>query len=376
MEILEQILWKDKLNHWQYNLDELIDYIKELAKECSGKLELNKRLGVYEGFLDSLIKKHNLNLNLEYKYKPNDARFKAIYQNYDWCYQKFIIEGLNHDEMAKEVNCSKRVIEKWCTEKHKLTQKYRQIHKQLNNIQNDLIIGSMLGDGHIDKRETQPMFIVSHAEDQKDYLFWKYDILKDLCNTPPVEKPEAIRYFSEKGYLCQKQYRFCTRIYDCLKSYRSMSYKDLLKLMNKFSFCIWMLDDASRDRSNWILCIAEYTQEEISYAIKIFENRFDLNAWQQKDKRYVVFDSNSSRKIDNIMLKNIPNNLDIIQNKIINNNTTKSPKRILINIEEKDILLSDYCKENNLNYSKIINRTYKGIDIYESINKERGNIYG
>ena len=117
-------------------------------------------------------------------------------------------------------------------------------------------------------------------------------------------------------------------------------------------------------------------QEEIEYAIKIFENRFNLNAWQQKDKRYVVFDSNSSRKIDNIMLKNIPNNLDIIQNKIINNNTTKSPKRILINIEEKDILLSDYCKENNLNYSKIINRTYKGIDIYDSINKERGNIYG
>ena len=26
----------------------------------------------------------------------NSMYFKAIYQDYDWCYQKFIIEGLNH----------------------------------------------------------------------------------------------------------------------------------------------------------------------------------------------------------------------------------------------------------------------------------------
>jgi len=369
---LKDILWKNK-NLWEYDLPELIIYIENLAKECVGKEQLNMKLGVYRDFLDRLIKKYDLNLKLDYNLSSTNPNFKAIYQNYDWCYEQYVIKGLSHDEMAKEANCSTRVIGKWCAEKNRLTQKYRQIHKQLNDTQKDLIVGSMLGDGHIDKREEQPMFIVVHAENQKDYLYWKYNLLKDFCNAPPVEKPAVIRYFpnNPKGYLCQKQYRFCTRLHDCLKYYRALNYSELLNLMNNFSFCIWMLDDAYRDCSNWELCVAEYTTEDVQLAIKLFKQKWGLKAWIEKDIRYLRFDAISSRMIDKIILEIIPNDFDIIQYKLLNNpKIRKEQNRITLDIDGNKIFLSDYCKENNLDYRKIINRTYSGYNLYESVRME------
>lgn len=368
MKFNENMTWKEKgKTKWHYNED-FVKFLKEVSKKPFSIKKLCKEIHMGRNALNRILNENNIKL------KPNkcDANFKAIYQNYDWCYQKFMMEGLNHEEMAKKANCTKRVIEKWCTEKHRLTQKYRQIHKKLNKIQNDLLIGCMLGDGHIDKRETQPMFIISHAEDQKDYLYWKYNILKDLCNIAPVEKPKSIRYFqNDKGYFCQKQHRFCTRIYGCLKEYRAMTYGELLEKMNEFSLSVWTLDDGYRSSSNWQLCIADYSQDEIELAIKLLKERFNINSYQQKDKRYINFDADSSRLLDEIILKNIPNDLDVVQNKIINNDISEPQKFIMINVNGESTKFVDYCRENKLNYKRILGRTYRGLDIYKSIKLER-----
>lgn len=44
---------------------------------------------------------------------------------------------------------------------------------------------------------------------------------------------------------------------------------------------------------------------------------FGVQGHQNKDLRYVYFNAESSRKIDDIILRNIPNNLDIIKYKIL-----------------------------------------------------------
>jgi len=309
-----------------------------------------------------------VSMGIKTKY-TNSSKYKAIYQEYDWCYQKYMVEGLNHEDMAKEASCSKRVIEKWCCEIHRLTQEYRQVHKQLNEKQKDLIIGSMLGDGHIDKRETQPIFIVVHAEDQKDYLYYKYELLKDFCNIPPTKQKAGYSPFNGKLYWCQATYRTCTRIQDCLLDYRGKSYTYLLNMINEFSFSIWMLDDGYRSRSNWELCVAEYMQEDIDLALNIFKNRFNINAKQKKDKRYVQFDAVSSRKIDEIILRNIPNELDIIKSKIIENNISKGQKYLYVQYNNQNIKLCDLCKDLNLDYKYVWQKLNRGGSIEEILNK-------
>ena len=67
--------------------------------------------------------------------KKNNSNFKAIYQNYDWCYQKFIVENKSHKEMADEAGCSLRVIQKWCSEKHKLNKRTFKENKHLSDKQ-------------------------------------------------------------------------------------------------------------------------------------------------------------------------------------------------------------------------------------------------
>ena len=313
---------------WKYNIDELKEYIEDESKKCDGKLDLCKHLGVNKYFLNNLERKYNISFKYNFNTDKEFSKYyKAEYQDYDWCYNKFFIEGLNHEEMAKEAKCSKRVIEKWCYEKHGLTQKFRQHNKELNNIQRDLIIGSLLGDGHIDKRETQPLFIVSHAENQKEYLYWKYELLKDLCNRSPLYIKPQDKLFGDKLYSCQAQYRLCTRIYDCLKEYRSMSKRELINNLNQFSLSIFALDDGYRAYSKWQICLADIDIEDRILFVDNLKNEFGLvGTICNYDNRYVNLDSHSSIKLDDIILSNIPNDLDIIKYKILEHNKKRCVK--------------------------------------------------
>ena len=167
------------------------------------------------------------------------------------------------------------------------------------------------------------MFIVSHAINQKDYLFWKYEIVKDLCNIEPTYyESKEIKHFSSGDYICQPYYRFGTRLHDCLIPLREMSVVELLDNFNELSFSISMLDDGHRGNL-WTYCIAPYTDDEKNYIIKTFKTKFNVDGLIGKDDKYMYFNAIDSKKIDRIILNNIPNNLDIIQDKIINNDNIK-----------------------------------------------------
>ena len=354
--MINNVLWKNKQNIWEYDLNGLITYIENISSDYSGKDELTKSIGVYRDFLDKIEIKHNIKINYNFNMCKTNPNFKAIYQDYDWCYQKYMTEGLNHAEMAIEAKCSKRVIEKWCSERHRLTQGFRKANKQMNNIQKDLVIGSLLGDGHIDKRETQPIFIVSHAENQKDYLFWKYELMKDFMNIPPSYYKETYHTFNTKEkYLCQPHYRISSRIHNCFIPYREMSKHDLINNLNEFSLSIFALDDGYRADSNWQVCLADIPINDRTFFIDIMESRFDLiGSIMNCDDRYMRFTADSSRKLDEIILQNIPHDLDIIKDKIINNNKIKKKQfRVWTKYKGEDILLTNFCNILNYNYKYI-----------------------
>ena len=251
--------------------------------------------------------------------KPNNPNFNAVYQDYDWCYERFVNLGMSMQDMAEEANTTMRTIQKWCSEKHRLNDWTFKKEKKLTNLQKQLIMFGKLGDGHIDRRPEQPMYIENHAANQKDYLYWKWTILKDICNQEPVYSAPKDKYFGDKLYECQAQYRLCTRIIDDLKPIREMSNRDIIEQLNEFGLSLHMLDDASRSDGFWSLCIAGYSEEDVSLYLNICKERFNINGKIRKDTRYIGFDKQSSQIIDDIILRNVPNDLDIIQYKIFNN---------------------------------------------------------
>lgn len=226
---------------------------------------------------------------------------------------------MSHAEMADLAGCKERTIKKWCVEKHHLRTWDRAKLKTLSPLQHDLIIGSILGDGHIDRREKYPLFIVCHAENQKDYLYYKYEILKDLCRMKPTMYNGLDRVVIN-GSICKTQntYRFNTGTYMCLNTYRKMSMAQIADALNEYSFSIWILDDGCRcDDGYWQLCVAAYTEDEKKKLKEVLRQKFQIIAHPKKDIRYWNFWAEDSRKIDSIILRNIPNNLDIIQYKIL-----------------------------------------------------------
>lgn len=305
--------------------------------------------------------------------KWNNPNFKAVYQEYDWCYERYILKGMTHEEMAKEANASIRVIQKWCVEKHGLHRNsFKELHK-LNDIQKELIISGTLGDGHIDKRETQPMYIEVHADDEKDYMFWKYNILKNICNKPPVYKSEnTINHLSDKEYLCKPSYRLNSRIIDDLKQIRGMSIIEKISNLKELGLSTYILDDGYRCSSNWELCIAKFTQEDKLFFINYCKDKFLLNCWLEKDDRYITFDANSSRTLDEIILRNIPNELDIIHKKILDKKLCKENNYLFVlsNSGER-IGLSSYFRKIGswIGYEKI--RDYlKANNLFEISERE------
>ena len=330
----------------QEEIDTLINDYKNdvLVRDISKKL--NKSIGS--------VKSKIISLELPRLYiKKNNAHFKAVYQDYDWCYERYINRNMTMEQMAEEANCSLRVIKKWCSEKYRLNLFTYSENKKLTELQKQLIMFSLLGDGHITNNNERPIYIESHAENQKEYLFWKYNILKDICSNIPKYYPPEIRHFKNGDSLCQSGYRFNTRIIDDLKDIKNMSSSEIIMNINEFGLSIFLLDDGDRTKCNWRLCMAEYTEEEKQLFIDICKEKFSLLPHIiNSDNRYLLFNAEDSREIDNIILRNIPNSLDIIQYKIVNNKTTEPTICNFVNYNNEKSGLARFCKIYKLNYEK------------------------
>jgi transcriptional regulator with XRE-family HTH domain len=306
-----------KVKKWS---DEEIKILTEMYKKAVPINKISYKLGRTERATEA--KAIQLGLNKFSTYK-NNANQKRPYMDYDWCYDRFVNKRMTHQEMADELGVTKRVIQKWCAGKFQLNAYTLRKYLTLNKNQKDVVMFGRLGDEHIDKRENEPIYIESHAEDEKDYLFWKYKILKNLCNSPPHYYPATNKKFrnAKTGLtqLCiaQPSYRLETMTLDCLKPIRELNKSEIIDNINEFGFCLYILDDGNRSKTNWGICVAGLSELEKHKYVDFCVNKLKLSCKiQNHDNRYISFDSVSSKQIDSLILKYVPDNLDIIQKKI------------------------------------------------------------
>lgn len=234
-----------------------------------------------------------------------------LYRDRNWLFEQMIIFGKTEKQLSQEFGWTKRVIEKWVQIYGFGDNNFKNL-KTINSIQESLIKGSLLGDGHITE---EGIFIVSHCEAQKDYLFWKYNLLKDCCKKEPTYYPSTIKTIRNQKCYIQPAYRLNTRKIIQIKNLKYLTKIDIIKNLNDFEFAIWMLDDGYRDKWTWDLCLGNLSEEE-KLEVERFLLQKNLSFVYRKDRRYIRFHNQATRVIDEIILNNIPNDLDIINNKI------------------------------------------------------------
>lgn len=299
-----------------------LEWCKENSIRFGSYEDMGKKLGM-DG---SCFKRLMNDYHMELVFDPKARMTPKLYKDKDWLFHEVIELNKKADQIAKENGWTPRVVKKWMGILGINNNSYKNM-KKLSDKQKELISFSLLGDGCI---ATNDIFIVSHSIKQKDYLFWKYYLLKDLCNKEPSYYAGQQKIIRGKEVFTQPCYRFGTKKITELGEIRNKPISEIINSLNNFGISIWFLDDGYRG-SDWELCVASYTEEEKQLILSKFNQLgFPSAHLGNYDPRYLYFSANDSRKIDEVILEEIPNELDIIKYKILENDKIK-PERGLKN---------------------------------------------
>ena len=115
----------------------------------------------------------------------------------------------------------------------------------LTQFQNSLIIGSILGDGYVRimPGRKNAFLEINHSANQKEYVDWKYEMLRDVCRSSPKLR---------KGNGKRLAYRFYTRqlkaITDLYKDFYRNGRKIIPENLNidPIVLAVWYMDDGSK----------------------------------------------------------------------------------------------------------------------------------
>ncbi len=159
-----------------------------------------------------------------------------------------------------------------------------------------IIWGTLLGDAYLQKTgKKNARLKIEHSAKQKDYIFWKYEKLKNLAQ----DKPKLIKRFNPKFQKEYYYYRFQTHSSPILGKYKRWFYKEGKKvvpenvktiLKHPLVLAVWFMDDGSIDTKNKCLEIylPKYDKEGIEKLLKALEEIHNLKPKNRFKKGYPV----------------------------------------------------------------------------------------
>lgn len=165
----------------------------------------------------------------------------------------------------------------------KALRKYKE-ELRLSENQKALMIGSILGDGNlrIPGRNKEANFIIEHGEKQKDYLFWKYRIMKKWVLTLPNK---VVRIYHKDRTRKMTSWRFLTIAHpEFTKFYRMFYHKEkkivpqIIKKMlnNPLTLAVWIMDDGTKSGKSFFLNTQNFTPKEQERLIECLKENFGV----------------------------------------------------------------------------------------------------
>lgn len=179
----------------------------------------------------------------------------------------------------------------------------------LDDKQKSLVIGSLLGDGtmRLGKKAINANFKVEHGLAQKDFVIWKYQILKAFVFT----KPKISYRYNVKGEKYPKSWWFrtirhplLTEIYrrfyirDGYRNGRKIIPPDLIKDFNPLILAIWVMDDGSFQKNKINISTYSFSVSDMNLLKKCFQEKFDItmNSYRDRDKGYRIYCNKTETK--------------------------------------------------------------------------------
>lgn len=158
----------------------------------------------------------------------------------------------------------------------------------------DVIIGSLLGDARLECRSKgirasyTARFRVHHGEKQKEYVWWKYKILKDLVSTNPRE----ISWINKKRNLKEVSWYFHTKSLKNFGIIHEIFYKngvkkfptEILPIFTPQMLAVWYMDDGSDNGGDITLSTHSFSLEDQKIIVDFFKERYQISPTIVKDR--------------------------------------------------------------------------------------------
>ncbi len=155
----------------------------------------------------------------------------------------------------------------------------------LSTLQQDVLIGTLLGDGHLERDGRYVRLKIDHAWEQRAYVWWKFDIFSDLSS----REPERRLVIDKRNGGLSVHCRFATRTTLEFEPYYHQFYVNRRKnvpvdigrlLRSPLALAVWYMDDGARrtDCNALRLHTNAYSLEEQHLLSETLANNFGVTA--------------------------------------------------------------------------------------------------
>jgi hypothetical protein len=183
--------------------------------------------------------------------------------------------------------------------RHKLGFKIPQRHPIiLNEDQEQLIIGSLLGDGCISYTNLKTgncYFSLHHGIKQKEYFYYKVNILNNIIKAKPIQKyiedkregwrGSEMIYVRTPANITFSNYR--NKWYGGKLGKKSIYFPDILKL-KPLGLAIWYMDDGTLSHGCPIIATQSFKKEDLVFLSMFLKNTYNIDTIIRKTNELYI----------------------------------------------------------------------------------------
>jgi hypothetical protein len=159
----------------------------------------------------------------------------------------------------------------------------------------DIIVGTLLGDGRLEQRSKgirgySARLRIHHGDKQKEYVFWKYRILKNYVGAPP--KRIVCGYNRKQGRYYHSWY-FHTKSASEFRILYDLFYREdkkivpdsIEKLLTPRALAVWIMDDGCYAKPEFHINTQSFTLEEQNRLQEILKQKFGIVSVLRPDRK-------------------------------------------------------------------------------------------
>jgi len=178
----------------------------------------------------------------------------------------------------------------------------------LTQRQREILIGTLLGDAHLEKNGKYTRLRVDHYDKHKEYIFWlAEEFLPFSC------KPRHIVQADKRSGKNYSRWHFSTKSLPIFDEFRELFYENrrkriplsLSQSLTPLSLAVWYMDDGFRrkDSKGFYFCTSSYTSEEQKILQEILREKCGLvtNIHHQHKLERLFIPSASADRLNALM---------------------------------------------------------------------------